>query len=69
MIITVPLGTVIYDDLTDEELIDCNEKSSKYLIAKGGDGGLGNAKFKSSTNQAPRKCTPGFEGEKRSIRL
>ena len=69
LIITVPLGTVIYDDLTDEELIDCNEKSGKYLIAKGGDGGLGNAKFKSSTNQAPRKCTPGFEGEKRSIRL
>ena len=69
LIITVPLGTVIYDDLTDEELIDCNEKSGKYLIAKGGDGGLGNAKFKSSINQAPRKCTPGFEGEKRSIRL
>ena len=69
LIITVPLGTVIYDELTDEELIDCNEKSGKYLIAKGGDGGLGNAKFKSSTNQAPRKCTPGFEGEKRSIRL
>ena len=69
LIIMVPLGTVIYDDLTDEELIDCNEKSSKYLIAKGGDGGLGNAKFKSSTNQAPRKCTPGFQGEKRSIRL
>ena len=69
LIITVPLGTVIYDDFTDEELIDCNEKSGKYLIAKGGDGGLGNAKFKSSTNQAPRKCTPGFEGEKRSIRL
>ena len=69
LIITVPLGTVIYDDFTDEELIDCNEKSGKYLIAKGGDGGLGNAKFKSSTNRAPRKCTPGFEGEKRSIRL
>ena len=69
LIITVPLGTVIYDDLTDEELIDCNEKSGRYLIAKGGDGGLGNAKFKSSTNQTPRKCTPGFEGEKRSIRL
>ena len=69
LIIKVPLGTVIYDDLTDEELIDCNEKSGRYLIAKGGDGGLGNAKFKSSTNQAPRKCTPGFEGEKRSIRL
>ena len=68
-IIEIPLGTVIYDELTDEELIDCSEKSGEYLIAKGGDGGLGNAKFKSSTNQAPRKCTPGFEGEKRSVRL
>ena len=69
LIIEIPLGTVIYDELTDEELIDCSEKSGEYLIAKGGDGGLGNAKFKSSTNQAPRKCTPGFEGEKRSVRL
>ena len=67
--IEVPLGTVVYDNSTGEELIDCNEKDAKYIIAKGGDGGLGNAKFKSSTNQAPRKSTPGFEGEKRSIRL
>ena len=69
LIIEVPLGTVIYDELTDQELIDCNDKFGNYLLAKGGDGGMGNAKFKSSTNQAPRKCTPGFEGEKRSIRL
>ena len=67
--IEVPLGTVVYDNSTGEELIDCNEKDAEYIIAKGGDGGLGNAKFKSSTNQAPRKFTPGFEGEKRSIRL
>ena len=67
--IEVPLGTVVYDNSTGEELIDCNEKDAEYIIAKGGDGGLGNAKFKSSTNQAPRKSTPGFEGEKRSIRL
>ena len=67
--IEVPLGTVVYDNSTGEELIDCNKKDAKYIIAKGGDGGLGNAKFKSSTNQAPRKSTPGFEGEKRSIRL
>ena len=67
--IYVPLGTVVYDNSTGEELIDCNEKDAKYIIAKGGDGGLGNAKFKSSTNQAPRKSTPGFEGEKRLIRL
>ena len=69
LFIEVPLGTVVYDNSTGEELIDCNKKDAKYIIAKGGDGGLGNAKFKSSTNQAPRKCTPGFEGEKRSIRL
>ena len=67
--IEVPLGTVVYDNSTGEELIDCNKKDAKYIIAKGGDGGLGNAKFKSSTNQAPRKFTPGFEGEKLSIRL
>ena len=67
--IEVPLGTVVYDNITGEELIDCNKKNGEYIIAKGGDGGLGNAKFKSSTNQAPRKFTPGFEGEKRSIRL
>ena len=67
--IDVPLGTVVYDNSTGEELIDCNKKDAKYIVAKGGDGGLGNAKFKSSTNQAPRKFTPGFEGEKRSIRL
>ena len=69
LIIEVPLGTVIYDNNTQEELIDCTDKIGIYLIAKGGDGGLGNAKFKSSTNQAPRKFTPGFEGEARSIRL
>ena len=69
LIIEIPKGTVIYDSNTNEELIDCTDESSKYLIAKGGDGGLGNAKFKSSTNQAPRKCTPGFEGERRSLRL
>ncbi len=67
--IEVPLGTVVYDNSTGEELIDCNKKDAEYIIAKGGDGGLGNAKFKSSTNQAPRKSTSGFEGEKRSIRL
>ena len=69
LFIEVPLGTVIYDNNTQEELIDCTDKVGIYLIAKGGDGGLGNAKFKSSTNQAPRKFTPGFEGEARSIRL
>jgi len=69
LIIEVPLGTVIYDELTDQELIDCNDKAGHYLIAKGGDGGLGNAKFKSSTNQAPRKTTNGEESDTREIML
>ena len=67
--IDIPLGTVIYDNTTNEELFDCIDNLQKYLIVRGGDGGMGNARFKSSTNQAPRKFTPGFEGEKKSLRL
>ena len=69
LIIEVPLGTVIYDEDLQEELLDCCDKDKTYLIAKGGDGGQGNARFKTSTNQAPRKFTKGFEGEKRVLRL
>ena len=69
LIIEVPLGTVIYDEELQEELLDCCDKDRSYLIAKGGDGGQGNARFKTSTNQAPRKFTKGFEGEKRVLRL
>ena len=69
LVIDVPKGTVVYDDSTNEELIDCTEENHAYLIAKGGEGGLGNARYKSSTNRAPRKCTPGFKGETRSLRL
>ena len=69
LIIEVPLGTVIYDEELQEELLDCCDKDKIYLIAKGGDGGQGNARFKTSTNQAPRKFTKGFEGEKRVLRL
>ena len=69
LIINVPNGTVIYDDVTNEELLDCIDETKEYLIAKGGEGGHGNARFKSSTNRAPRKSTPGFKGEIRSLRL
>ena len=69
LVIDIPLGTVIYDNTTNEELFDCIDNLQKYLIVRGGDGGMGNARFKSSTNQAPRKFTPGFEGEKKSLRL
>ena len=69
LIIDIPKGTVIYDDISGDELLDCCDEDASYLIAKGGDGGQGNARFKSSTNQAPRKFTLGFEGEVRFIRL
>jgi GTP-binding protein len=48
---------------------DLDVDGKRALIAKGGDGGLGNLHFKSSTNRAPRQCTPGGEGERRELRL
>ena len=69
LVIHVPKGTVIYDNLTNEELMDCTDEDFEYLIVKGGEGGHGNARFKSATNRAPRKSTPGFKGEVRSLRL
>jgi GTP-binding protein len=59
----VPIGTTIIDTETDEVVGDMTVIGQTLLIAKGGDGGLGNTHFKSSTNQAPRKATSGFEGE------
>lgn len=69
LIIDIPKGTVIYDDISNDELLDCCDDGTSYVLAKGGDGGQGNARFKSSRNQAPRKFTLGFEGEVRFIRL
>ena len=65
----VPIGTTIIDTETDEVIGDMTEIDQTLLIAKGGDGGLGNTHFKSSTNQAPRKATSGFEGELKVLKL
>jgi len=65
----VPVGTVIYDADTDELLVDFERHGQSYTLAAGGQGGLGNLHFKSSTNRAPRQCTPGQEGEQRRLRL
>jgi GTP-binding protein len=67
--LSVPIGTTIIDTETNEVLGDLTELGQTLLIAKGGDGGLGNTHFKSSTNQAPRKCTPGFEGELKCLKF
>jgi len=69
LILDIPQGTVIYDDVSNEIILDCCEIDQLYTVVKGGDGGLGNTRFKSSRNQAPRKSTPGQEGEVRLIRL
>lgn len=68
-IIRVPVGTVIYNVDTDEQIGDLTEKGQRLLVAQGGKGGLGNIHFKSSVNRAPRKATPGTPGEIRELRL
>jgi GTP-binding protein len=67
--VLVPVGTVVYDVDTEETLGDLATDGARLLVAKGGKGGLGNQRFKSSTNRTPRKATPGYPGEKRELRL
>ena len=69
LVITVPVGTVVINVATDETIGDLVRHGQRLLVAKGGQGGLGNMHFKSSVNRAPRKATPGEEGEERSLRL
>lgn len=59
IILRMPVGTVIYNEHTEEIVADLSEHDQKVLIARGGKGGLGNLHFKSSTNRAPRQKTNG----------
>lgn len=68
-VIYVPVGTLVYIDETDEYIVDLNQHQKRFVIAKGGQAGLGNAHFKSSTNRAPRKFTKGGLGEEVHLRL
>jgi GTP-binding protein len=65
----VPVGTVIADMISGEPVADLDVHGKRVLLAQGGKGGLGNIHFKSSVNRAPRKCTPGEEGEERELKL
>lgn len=65
----MPVGTVISDLAGGEVLADLSADGQTALLAKGGQGGLGNIHFKSSTNRAPRQCTPGEPGESRNLKL
>ncbi len=68
-ILQVPLGTILINDETDEFLCDLTQPNEVYTPVRGGKGGLGNARFKSSTNRAPRKITEGAVGETLKVRL
>ncbi len=68
-IIKVPVGTQVIDEDKETVLLDLVEPDEKVLFLKGGQGGLGNAQFKSSTNRAPRKYTSGKIGEERAVWL
>src|ERR1700751_1649716 len=65
--VPVPVGTTVRDADTEEELGDLTQEGQVLLVAKGGKGGWGNIRFKSSTNRSPRQFGPGLPGEKRSL--
>ncbi len=69
LVIMVPVGTEILDEDKETVLIDMNQEGQRVNFLKGGDGGFGNTHYKSATNQAPRKSTPGWPGEERDIWL
>lgn len=68
-IIQVPIGTIVYVDETDEKIGDLIEDGQKIMVAQGGFHGLGNLRYKSSVNRAPRQKKPGSEGDIRALRL
>jgi GTP-binding protein len=67
--VPVPVGTVVRDADTQETLGDLTRDGDQLLVARGGKGGWGNQRFKSSTNRSPRQFGPGLPGEKRSLEL
>jgi GTP-binding protein len=69
VVMKVPVGTQIYEEDGETLLADLTEVAQQAVLAKGGNGGFGNAHFKSSTNRAPRHTNPGQPGEERTIRL
>ncbi len=69
LIIPVPVGTVVYEEASGEKLWDFNASGQRFLAARGGRGGRGNARFATSTHQAPRKAEPGAPPEERRLKL
>ena len=69
VVLKVPVGTQILDEEREELIADLAREGDRVLLAKGGNGGFGNAHFKSSVNQAPRRANPGLPGEERILWL
>jgi len=69
IVLKMPVGTIIADAETGEVLYELLKDGEVITIAKGGDGGFGNMRFKSAINRAPRQKTPGWPGEKKSLKL
>ena len=69
VVLKVPVGTILYDNETGERVHDFSCPDETIIIARGGRGGRGNARFATSTHQAPRECEPGRPGEERAYRL
>jgi len=69
LILKVPVGTQIYDEDMEFQIADLTKVGDRVVLAKGGEGGLGNTHFKSSTNRAPRRTTPGGEAEEMYVVL
>lgn len=69
LVVRVPVGTQIFAEDKETLLADITDPDQEFVLLYGGDGGKGNAHYKSSTNQAPRKATPGFPGEEIAVWL
>jgi GTP-binding protein len=69
VVVKVPVGTIVYDDLTGELVHDFSGPDERIVIARGGRGGRGNSRFATSVHQAPREHEQGFAGEERVLRL
>lgn len=69
LIIKVPVGTQIFEEDEETLIADLDRPGARAILAKGGNGGFGNARFKSSTNRAPRRANPGQPGEERTVWL
>ena len=68
-VLKVPVGTQIYEEDGETLLADLTERGQRVVLARGGNGGFGNAHFKSSTNRAPRRANPGQPGAEHTLRL